>query len=68
MKAYAAPMWVENGRCEQMIEVDEHGGEHDQVSLFPILPKEDPRNECWSQKMQGIVYNCLNYHDIFAKK
>jgi hypothetical protein len=44
MKANAATIGIVNGVGEQMIEIDEHRGEHDEPGSPPLLAEEQPRH------------------------
>jgi hypothetical protein len=49
--------------CQQMIEIHQHSGQHQNVSWFPALTKKKLDNDRRNDKMQGEVYDlsCLVY-------
>ena len=61
MKIYAASVGFENGGSKQMIEIDQHGCDENEIDLFPVFLEENERNEQWKSKVQKIVYECFHY-------
>lgn len=45
MKANTTSASVINGGCQQMIQVHQHGGHHNQVGKRPISAKEKPNDD-----------------------
>ena len=41
----AAAIGLENGRGEKVVEINQHACKENEVSLLPIFPKENKRNE-----------------------
>lgn len=55
MKSYAASVGIKYRVSQQMIQIDQHGSNHDQPGLFPFIPKEDPCQDSRKQKVHGIM-------------
>ena len=45
VKANAAPAGVKNGVGQQVIQVHQHGSQHDEPGFFPFFSKKDPGNK-----------------------
>ena len=54
VKANAAPARVKNGIGQQMIQVHQHGSQHDEPSLFPFFSEKDPGNKARCQQVQAV--------------
>jgi hypothetical protein len=61
MELNAAAPRIEDGRCQKMIQIDQHSSKQDQVGLFPVLPKKDQGNHDGKTQVQEIVDEPL-YH------
>lgn len=55
MKAYAAPLWVKNGIGQEVIQIDQHGGDHDQPRPFPFFAEEHPGDQAGKKEVEGVV-------------
>jgi hypothetical protein len=56
----AAPIRLKYRVSQQVICINQHGGEHDQVSLFPVLPEKHPGNCTGKNQVEEIVYDYLH--------
>lgn len=56
VKADAATVGIKNGVGQQVVQVYEHGGQHDEPGVFPLFPEKYPGYEAGCQKVQAIVY------------
>ena len=45
VKANAAPAGVKNGVGQQVIQVYQHSGQHDEPGLFPFFSEKEPGNK-----------------------
>ena len=52
METNTASARVVNGWREHVIDIHEHGGDHDQIARFPGLPIEHTDNNCRNQKVK----------------
>ena len=72
MKTYTAPIRIENWISKKMIQIDQHRREHQQISFFPIIFKENFRQKKRKYKMEKIMNNFSNvemvFHQIFPFK
>jgi hypothetical protein len=48
-----------------MVNIHQHGGNHQNVGQFPVLAKKQAGDDCRNDKMQGEVYD-LNCRALFA--
>ena len=68
MKVDAAAIGLKNRIGEQMIQVDQHRGNQNQVYYLPILLEEPVGDEKGKPEMQKVVYECFqrfSYRIIF---
>jgi hypothetical protein len=61
MEPYTAPVWIVDRIGEDMVNIDEHRRNHYEVSHLPAFSKEQARQYCRDQKMQGQMK-----HPIFT--
>ena len=59
MKSNTTTSWVIDRVGEQVIDIDQHGGEHDQVSAFPVLAEKQSNDQRWNSNVQYEVKNSL---------
>ncbi len=43
MKPDTTPSGRKNRVCQQMIQIDKHGGNHNEPSAFPVISEKNPR-------------------------
>ena len=55
VKADAAAIRIKNRISQKMVEVDEHGAQHYQISIPPVFFPEQPGKNQWQQNMAGIM-------------
>jgi hypothetical protein len=51
MEVDAAPAGIKNRGGEEVIEIYQHGCQHNEPRLFPFLSEKDIGNHSWNQKM-----------------
>lgn len=59
MKANTATRRVIDRIREQMINIHQHGGHHDQVCAFPVISKKHPDDQRRDHSVQYKMKNCL---------
>lgn len=62
MKSDTTPLGVIYGSGEEVVEVDEHGEEHDEIGVFPVLTKKHPSDESGKEEVQRVVGKELECH------
>jgi len=55
MKPDATAVWIEYGRGEQMVEVDEHGEKENYIYYTPLRTKKDPGDEGRSEQVEAVM-------------
>ncbi len=55
MEANTAAVGIKEWRSEQVVQVDEHGGDHDQPGFFPFLSEKQPGDQSGSQKVEAVM-------------
>jgi len=55
VKPDAAPVGIENGVGQQVIDVDDHGRHHDEPARQPLIPESQPGNSAGDDKMKKDV-------------
>ena len=60
MEADAATAGVVDRGCQKVIEVDQHGGQHDQIGFFPVVAEEDRGDDGRNDEVQGDVNGWLS--------
>jgi hypothetical protein len=51
----AATPRIENGISQQMVQVDQHGGDHEQPGPLPVSAKKPPGDQTGEKKVQAVV-------------
>ncbi len=51
VKAYTTAARIIEWCCQQMINIHQHSGHHDQIGSSPVSAKEKPRNDGWDNKV-----------------
>ncbi len=55
MKTDTASIRIEDRSCQQMIQVHQHGSQHDTPRPLPCIPEEHKSNHARRKHMQGKV-------------
>ncbi len=57
---------IEDGCGQQVVQVDQHGSQHDEPGALPPVAEEEPGDEPRNEEVEGVVDEGLE-HDIFVK-
>lgn len=60
VKADATARWIVDGVGQQMIDIHQHRGDHDQIGAFPVVPKKYPDHQRRDSSVQYKMKNCLD--------
>ncbi len=68
MKTNAAPVWIKDGRCQQMVEIDQHGEQENHIYLTPVIPKKQPCYQARHKQMEAVMNESLQDFLIFLRR
>ena len=55
MEAYAAPAGIENRVCQQMVKINQHSKDENNICVLPFWPKEEISNCEWKDEVKEIM-------------
>lgn len=61
MEIYAAPVGLKNGCCQQMVQINQHGGQQYKINFFPLFSKKEKSNKKGKNKVQKVVEKWLHF-------
>ena len=68
MEADTAPSGNKDLISQEMIQVYQHGSQHDQPGFLPYRPEKEPGNQPRSKKMQAVMHNMSQYISGFSEQ